>query len=352
MTTADPFGTAHLRRATLAAWVDNPARFREDANGEEDHARRHYRDRVVVELAQNAADAATRRGSPGTLTLDLQDGSGGALLVATSTGEPLDAAGVASLASLRASAKRARGTVGRFGVGFAATRAVSDRITASTALGGVEFSVDRTRAALEPLLTDHPALAREVHARGSSLPVLRLPFATEPDPAAVRDHEPVTVVVLHLRDQDAADAVRAQLDAVDDALLLALPALARVVIRTPHGSRTLADVEDRWVVARRDGPVPVAVLADRPVEDRNRDTWQVTWAAPRPGTHPSSTATPGVPAAGVVHAPTPTDEPSTAPGLLVATFPLDPGRRHVETGPLTDLVVEEAARTWAALVTR
>ena len=35
---ADPFGTAELRRTVLAAWTASPARFREDANAEEDYA--------------------------------------------------------------------------------------------------------------------------------------------------------------------------------------------------------------------------------------------------------------------------------------------------------------------------
>ncbi|MCW2873460.1 hypothetical protein, partial [Actinacidiphila oryziradicis] len=52
---ADPFGTARLRRGVLDAWAASPARFREDANAEEDLALGGYRDRLVVELAQNAA---------------------------------------------------------------------------------------------------------------------------------------------------------------------------------------------------------------------------------------------------------------------------------------------------------
>jgi hypothetical protein len=44
----------------LDAWAASPARFREDA--EEDYALGGYRDRGVVELAQNAADAAVRAG--------------------------------------------------------------------------------------------------------------------------------------------------------------------------------------------------------------------------------------------------------------------------------------------------
>lgn len=62
---ADPFGTARLRRGVLDAWGAGPARFREDANAEEDLALGGYRDRLVVELAQNAADAAARARVPG-----------------------------------------------------------------------------------------------------------------------------------------------------------------------------------------------------------------------------------------------------------------------------------------------
>ena len=54
----DPFGTAELRRRVLDAWTASPARFREDANAEDDLRVGGYRDRLLVELAQNAADAA------------------------------------------------------------------------------------------------------------------------------------------------------------------------------------------------------------------------------------------------------------------------------------------------------
>src|SRR5437763_9228383 len=117
---ADPFHTAAQRTRVLAAWAASPARFREDANAEEDLVRGGYRDRLLVELAQNAADAALRAGVPGRLRLELtvQAGDDGAeveVLRAANTGAPLDADGVQGLASLRASAKRdTPATVGRF----------------------------------------------------------------------------------------------------------------------------------------------------------------------------------------------------------------------------------------------
>ena len=63
----DPFGTAALRAAVLAAWAASPTRFREDANAEEDLRLGGYADRLFVELAQNAADAARAAGVPGRL---------------------------------------------------------------------------------------------------------------------------------------------------------------------------------------------------------------------------------------------------------------------------------------------
>src|SRR5437763_8579600 len=103
---ADPFHTAAQRTRVLAAWAASPARFREDANAEEDLVRGGYRDRLLVELAQNAADAALKAGGPGSLRFELGADGDGEVLRAANTGAPLDAAGVQALATLRASAKR------------------------------------------------------------------------------------------------------------------------------------------------------------------------------------------------------------------------------------------------------
>ncbi|CAA9276870.1 MAG: FIG01170067: hypothetical protein, partial [uncultured Corynebacteriales bacterium] len=184
----DPFRTAAVRERVLAAWAASPARFREDANAEQDLTHGAYRDRLLVELAQNAADAAARAGRPGRLRLSLVDGE----LRAANTGAPLDPAGVEALATLRASAKRDGGTVGRFGVGFAAVLTVSDAPAVLSAAGGVRFSAAETRA----LVAAVPALAEELARRGGQVPVLRLPFPAAETPPAGWDTE----VRLPLRD--------------------------------------------------------------------------------------------------------------------------------------------------------
>ncbi len=344
----DPFATAAIRRRVLEAWTASPARFREDANAEEDLVRGGYRDRLLVELAQNAADAAVRAGEPGRLRLTLEDD----VLRAENTGAPLTANGVQALATLRASAKRDEpATVGRFGVGFAAVLAVSDEPVVLSASGGVRFSASDTRTEVAGI----GSLAGELARRDGAVPVLRLPWPVRGD---VREGV-ATEVVLPLREGTRA-AVSEALESLTPELLLALDGLAVVEIavdgavralrREELSKRTVLLVDDgtatTWQVARRSGELPAELVADRPVEERERRGWTLTWAVPldddgrpRPLPVPQS-----------VHAPTPSDEPLSLPVRLIAPFPLGPDRRHVLPGPVTDALVEEAAATYAELL--
>lgn len=345
---ADVFDTRAVRERVLGTWRTDPARLREDANTEEDHARGYYRDRVVVELAQNAADAAARSGRPGRLLLRLT----GRRLVAANTGAPLDAAGVASMAAMRVSTSRddASGAalVGRFGVGFAGVRAVADRVTVASADGAVEFSADRTRAAVAAL---GPEQAAELERREGAVPALRLPFPAEDRPEPGYD----TTVVLDLRDDQAAEAVAAMLAEVGDPLLLALPALTEIVVEDErHGRlRRIAGLDERWYRTTATGELPPEAMAGRPVEERGRRGWRITWAVPRaalvddPVAALFGEAEPGPSWPRVVHAPTPTDDVLDLPALLVATLPLDPTRRHVAPGAATDALLALAAELYA-----
>lgn len=356
----DPFGTARLRRGVLDAWGASPARFREDANAEEDLALGGYRDRLVVELAQNAADAAHRAAVPGRLRLTLHPAGpdGPAVLAAANTGAPLDAAGAESLSTLRASAKREQthGAVGRFGVGFAAVLAVTDEPAVLGRHGGVRWSLAEARELAAETARYSPGLGDELRRRDGHVPLLRLPLPAEGSAPDGYD----TVVVLPLRDTAARDLAERLLDSVDDALLLTLPGLAEIVVETAEGVRTLSRTDDdgyvriedtatgthRWRTVTHGGPLEAALLKDRPVEERLRPHWSVTWAvpvdtegAPR---HPRTTP--------VVHAPTPTDEPLGIPALLIASLPLDTARRHPAPGPLTDFLVQRAADAYAELL--
>ncbi|MFD4689198.1 sacsin N-terminal ATP-binding-like domain-containing protein [Streptomyces sp. NPDC058463] len=356
---ADPFGTARLRRGVLDAWGAGPARFREDANAEEDLVLGGYRDRLVIELAQNAADAAARAGVPGRLRLTLHEaGDTPAVLAAANTGAPLDATGVESLSTLRASAKREghESSVGRFGVGFAAVLAVSDEPAVIGRHGGVRWSLAEARDLARQAAVGSPGLGDELRRRDGHVPLLRLPLPAEG--AAPEGYD--TVVVLPLRDGVAEDLVARLLTGVDDALLLTLSGLDEIVIEVPDGVRTLrrsqhgpyTHIDDsthgthRWRTVAHHGPVEPALLADRPVEERLRPHWSVTWAVPvgEDGAPENPRTAP------VVHAPTPTDEPLGVPALLIASLPLDTTRRHPAPGPLTDFLVQRAADAYAELL--
>ncbi|WP_367132852.1 hypothetical protein [Saccharothrix sp. HUAS TT1] len=324
--TADPFGTEALRESVLAAWRGSPTRFREDANAEEDLRLGGYRDRLLVELAQNASDAAAEAGGgPGVLRLSVVDGE----LRAANTGAPLDAAGVAALASLRASAKTSD-TVGRFGVGFAAVLAVTDEPRVVSRTGSVAFSATRTREAA-------PSLAS---GRGGDVPVLRLVWPSdETDLPDGFDTE----VRLPLKAD--AEGLLAELAAEAPDLLLALPGLRRVEVGAQAWERSETDGvvvltgptgEQRWLVHRTAGELPAALVTG--VESRPQ--WSVCWAWPM-----------DEPLAGdVLHAPTPTDEKLSLPARLIATLPVEPSRRRVLAGPAATHVLDQAALAYPALV--
>jgi hypothetical protein len=341
-TTTDPFGTAALRAGVLAAWRGSPTRFREDANAESDLTLFGYADRVLVELAQNAADAAQRAGTAGHLKVQLEVTAQGSELRAANTGVPLDCSGVAALAALRASAKRVGESVGRFGVGFAAVLGVTDAPQVISRTGGVEFSAQRTAEAV----AGDPMLCAELSRRGGRPPVLRLvwPAAAVPPPGFD------TEVRLPLRagiDPQALLAAFAD-EAAD--LLLALPWLHRIDIGDRVARREGEDpvlVHDgpelrRWRVVRRAGTLPVAALAELGPEARGE--WSLCWALPvGPDGAP-------LPLTGeVLHAPTPTAERLTLPARLIATVPVDAARRHVHPGPALDVLLDAAARAYPEL---
>jgi hypothetical protein len=304
----DPFGTAGLRDATLRSWRDSPTRFTEDTNVERDLRVGAYRDRLFVELAQNAADAAMAAGTPGRVRVSVVDRE----LRFANTGAPLDARGVASLASLRASGKTG-GTVGRFGVGFAAVRTVTDAPAVVSATGGVAFSAERTRAAAGV---------------SGDVPVLRLPWPVAADVPAGFDTE----VRLPLRDDvDAAHLLAELAEDVGD-LLLALPWLAE------------ADVDGR--VWTRDAQGDVVEIrgpggGTRWLTHRGAVVWAVpvdAGGAPRPLGDD------------VLRAPTPTDDGLSLPARLLAPVPVEPSRRRALPGPELTRALETAAAEYVGLV--
>ena len=365
----DPFATSALRRVVLDAWAASPARFREDANAEEALATGGYADRLLVELAANGVDAALEAQLPGRVRFTLDTEGPVPELRVANVGAPLTAAGVSGLASLRASAKRrrvgeeheSRSSVGHFGVGFTAVLTVTDAPSVVSTTGSVRFSAGDTTAAVAALGV--AALDAEVGARGGQVPVLRLPWSdAATDVPAGFD----TQVRLPLRD-GLLPTVRRLLADMADELLWALPGLAVLEVELPGmpvrtisrqnlpGDRTVitddgVSVGYRSVVRR--GTVPADLLTGRPVEERGRTNWQVTWALPDPDDHTKPTpsfAAPPAPERLFLGAPTPTDEPLSLPARLVGSFPVDDTRRRLAPGPLTTYLLAIAADAYCEL---
>ncbi|GAB2735008.1 molecular chaperone Hsp90 [Salinifilum aidingensis] len=339
----DPFDTAGLRRAVLEAWESSPTRFREDANAEEDLRLGGYRERLFVELAQNAADAAAAAERPGALRVEFEQG----LLRVANTGVPLTADGVAALASLRASAKRTGTEIGRFGVGFAAVLSVSDEPAVVSTTGGVAFSAERTRAEAARL----PGPDEELQRRQGAVPVLRLAW-----PADERPPEGfATEVRLPLRSDVDVEELRAALVEQVADLLLALPALREVrcgervwhredvgadgvVVHGPEGA-------DRWLVHRESGAHSESAVSELGAEARHSARWRVCWAVPVDdggAVLPLSTD--------VLHAPTPTEERLSLPARLLASVPLEADRRRVVSSTAANAVLAHAAECYPELL--
>ncbi|WP_084611559.1 sacsin N-terminal ATP-binding-like domain-containing protein [Tomitella biformata] len=309
-----------LRTATLDSWRASPTRLREDAATEADLRHGGYRDRVLTELAQNAADAASAAGIVGALAVWLTAADSGAQqLHISNTGAPLDSAGVEALCALRASSKT--GGVGRFGVGFTSVSMISEDIDLRSTSGAVRFSGARTRELLAQSGIAEPEVG---------VPVLRLAWAIDAPPVAGADTE----VVLTLRPDIDARALMEQMagEAVD--LLLELTGLGVITVDGVSWTRT------RTELSAEPGP---DILAQIAIGDR---TWLeagrggVRWLARMDGDR----VVPAGP--DVLRAPTRSDEELSLPAILVADVPMAPDRRRL----LPTGTIDHVAHGYPALV--
>ncbi|MFD4180485.1 sacsin N-terminal ATP-binding-like domain-containing protein [Rhodococcus sp. NPDC058514] len=301
-----------MRESTLLAWRSSPTRLREDTATEADLAVAGYRDRLLTELAQNAADAAARAGVPGAMRIRLD----GTRLHVANTGAPLDRAGVQALAALRVSGKDTDGGpgVGRFGVGFTAVLSVSDEIELRSTTGSIAFSANRTRDELGNAGLEEPE-------RG--LPVLRLVWPIDARPAPGFDSE----VVLALRPGVDGDRLLRQLAADAPDLLLELPALTSIELADESFTRSEKPLADGLT------ELCVRVAPQAPLLPIDGRTWwqystgpSARWLVPvedgrvRPVT------------ADVLRAPTRSDEELSLPAILIADAALQPDRRRLMPG--------------------
>ncbi|GAC68322.1 sacsin N-terminal ATP-binding-like domain-containing protein [Gordonia soli] len=330
---ADPFGTADLRTSTLEGWRSSPTRLREDLATERDLVTVGYRDRLLTELAANAADAAAAAGEPGELAIWAD---GGEIHIAN-TGVPLSEDGVRSLAALRVSAKSSddpHAIVGRFGVGFSVTATVAHRVEIRSRSGSIAFDRAASRDA-----------AAAAGIGSIDVPLLRLPWPIEAAPVAEFDTEIVLVL------EDAA-AVAAAMDRMRDQLpdlLLELTALHRTRI---DGREIGIDRQRRPAGETSGAADGAAVLWNITIDDTDdTDGPPRQWLeSQRSGTRWLAELDPEggvlVPRSDVLRAPTPTDIELGLPARCITELPLTSDRRNLH--PEAD--IRTAAAGYADLV--
>jgi hypothetical protein len=301
------FGLAGLRAGVLDAWRGSPTRLREDAATEADLVRAGYRDRLLTELAQNAADAAARADVPGRLAVWFA----GRDLHVANTGVPLDISGVHALTALRASAKPgAEASVGRFGVGFTAVLSVGDEIEFRSSTGAVLFSRERTRDELrrnEIAVPADPEFAP---------PALRLAWPLDAVPVDGFDSE----IVVHLREDVDTAALSAAMRAEVPDLLLELPALQAIRLGADEIRSESSELGGGLRQLRLSGP-----------EFGERIWWQFD-TGPARWLLPVADGRPTPAGHDVLRAPTRSDEELSLPALLIARIPMQPDRRRLLPG--------------------
>ena len=188
---------------------------------------------------------------------------------------------------MRASAKRddrrrARGRPVRRGV----RRGAGGRrrgVACCRTSGGVRFSLRDRRA---PSCSPRRCPARRRSPTRSAAATARCPRCGCRCPrTGARPTGYDTAVVLELRDEVAADEVRALLRDVGDSLLLALPGLVEILVE--DGDSPAAAHRGRRASAGRSPPARASSRSrcspTGPVEERAARTWRVTWALPAAG---------------------------------------------------------------------
>lgn len=269
-----------------------------------------YRDRLLTELAQNAADAAARAGVPGRLAVWFE----GRSLHVANTGVPLDVSGVHSLTALRASAKSAAdAVVGRFGVGFTAVLTVGDEIEFRSRTGALLFSRERTRDELrrnEIALPKGPEFVP---------PVLRLVWPLEVEPVHGFDSE----IVIRLRADVDVETLSTAMRTESTDLLLELPALRTI---------SIGDDEIRSETTELGGGLTQLTLSGPTFGERiwwQFETTHARWLLPVVDGRPVPTGH------DVLRAPTRSDEELSLPALLIARIAMQPDRRRLLPGART-----------------
>lgn len=187
--------------ASVAAYVAKPALLRRDFNDER-QVSDDYAGRELLELVQNAADAASENGGNGRVLIEVTKWG----LFVANTGQPFRPSGVSSLMTAHLSDKpqRKRGLIGAKGLGFRAILNWSREPFISSGTLELAFSKSHSEAAVNKLGAEHSNVSKYLAGRQTQpAPILPFPlFGTDMKGLEGTDHG--ARLVAHARSLRAA----------------------------------------------------------------------------------------------------------------------------------------------------
>ncbi len=347
------------RENVRESYKARPQRLGADHN-EERQKTGDYAGRELLELLQNAADAARENGGGGCALLRLTPEG----LLAANTGAVFTPRGVESLMLANLSAKPGgmSGLIGAKGLGF---RAMLNWSRSPFLLSGdlaLAFSPEIAASEVDRLSAESATVdeaVRDFAARHNGVrpaPVLTFPAFGPAFVAAVSGQRLIgeartlrgefydTVIALPFTDESTATRARTEMGRLDHRFLLFVEALDEVILddgetvrrfRAERGSTVELIVDDteqrreRWIVATREGVLPPR--ATRRPEDPDRYHAAVGMRVDQAHT------------AGFLHAFFPTTVPLPLPALFHASLALTDNRDQLQRSEDNDIVLAALA---------
>ncbi len=312
-----------LCRRTRAGWMANPDQVQVDARQEESLLGGGYYDRQILELVQNAADAALARE---TARIELRLTA--SHLYAANTGDPLSPDGLRALILGNVSPKGGD-EIGRFGLGFRSLLRLGGAVDMVSA--GIAFRFDPAWCAVE---------ARRVAGLRADAEAPGMRLARPLDLATERKRDPIladllewadTVLRAELADPDAVAAMRRELERFPvEFLLFQRPDLAIEILRPEAEPRCLrrgrrGDLlllvddgkESAWQLFRKRFAVEDADAKRDAGRRQARPEVDIAWAVPAEVRDPRG---------GELWNAFPTHTPSVLPGILDTRWKLNSDR--------------------------
>ncbi len=339
------------RNKTLEGYGTQPNWVVEHFNLEQDTAHGGYRNKQILELVSNSADALwTEPGNDeGVADNGQVTAHSGRIevrltkdyLYCADDGRPIGRSGMRALMFSHLSPRRGTNQIGTFGLGFKAVLAVSDSPDFFSRSGSFSFDRDRARAEI-----------REVVPDGTNYPVLRLPTPVHPSEsfagdAVLRELSEWAHNIVRLQLKPGAHTeLRDQMTGFPAEFLLFVDHVGTLKLADDSGSDRTIELEQiddehvlldgdnltRWRLFCRQHELSDRALADqRPGDDRK--SVPVWWAAP-------------IDKRIVLRdfwAFFPTHTKSLVPGILNAAWKTNEDRQNLLSGPFNVELIKASA---------